>query len=93
MSVINNINNATPVQKIISQPIQKQIPTEAPAQVPLTDRLELSGATHLLQKLKTNDIRVDKVQEIKAQIEAGTYADDDAKLDAAIDKLLDDLDR
>jgi anti-sigma28 factor (negative regulator of flagellin synthesis) len=44
----------------------------------------------LLKTLKNNDIRTDKVAAIKAQIEAGTY-EDDKKLDAAVDRLLDDL--
>jgi anti-sigma28 factor (negative regulator of flagellin synthesis) len=40
--------------------------------------------------LKQNDMRAEKVAQIKAQIEAGTY-DDDQKLDVATDRLLDDL--
>lgn len=90
MSSINGIGNSNPVQKIVSQPISKEIPVDAPAQVRAQDKLELSGASHLLAALKSNDIRADKVAEIKAQIEAGTY-EDDAKLDIATDKLLDDL--
>ncbi|MEL7238159.1 MAG: flagellar biosynthesis anti-sigma factor FlgM [Planctomycetota bacterium] len=52
------------------------------------DRLELSGATHLLAK--SNDIRADKVADLKAQIANGTY-DLDAKADAVADRLIDDL--
>jgi len=87
---VNNVNSATPVQKIISNPIQKEIPANAPVQLPAADRLELSGVSHLLQSLKSNDIRGDKVATVKAQIAAGTY-DDDQKLDVAVDRLLDDL--
>lgn len=93
---INSINNstpATPVQKLVSNPVQKQVAADAPAQLPATDRLELSGASHLLQSLKANNgIRADKVASIKAQIQAGTY-EDDQKLDGAIDKLLDELNK
>ena len=89
MSSINGIGNNSPLQKIVSQPIHKQIPADAPRQ-PVTDKVELSGMSHLLEALKSNDIRLDKVAEIKAQIEAGTY-EDDAKLDIAADRLLDDL--
>ncbi len=46
--------------------------------------------SHLLKALKTNDVRAEKVGEIKAQIEAGTY-EDDAKMDVAVDRMLDDL--
>ena len=90
MSSINSVGANSPVQKIIQQPIQKQTPAEAPKQLPTVDKLELSGMSHLLKTLKNNDIRTDKVAAIKAQIEAGTY-DDDKKLDAAVDRLLDDL--
>lgn len=52
------------------------------------DRLELSGASHLLAK--SNDIRADKVADLKAQIAGGTY-DLDGKADAVADRLIDDL--
>jgi flagellar biosynthesis anti-sigma factor FlgM len=90
MSSINGIGPNSPVQKIVQQPIQKQVPADPPAQIPVTDKLELSVMSHLLQSLKSNDVRVDKVAQIKQQIEAGTYETDD-KLDVAADRLLDDL--
>jgi negative regulator of flagellin synthesis FlgM len=92
MSSINGIGNTdatNPIQKLASQPIHKQIPADAPPARP-ADRVELSGVSHLLNALKSNDIRADKVAQIKAEIEAGTYETDD-KLTAAADKLLDDL--
>ena len=93
MSSINGVGNNSPVQKIIQNPIQKEVaaPTSQSAGTRGADKLELSGMSHLLKALKANqDVRVDKVQEIKAQIEAGTY-EDDRKLDVATDRLLDDL--
>jgi flagellar biosynthesis anti-sigma factor FlgM len=87
---VNNVGAASPVQKVVSNPIQKEIPANAPVQLPLTDRLELSGASQLLQSLKTNNIRADKVASIKSQIESGNY-ESDAKLNVAVDRLLDDL--
>ena len=90
MSGINGVGQNSPVQKIVSNPIQKSIPTDAPAQMGATDKVELSGMSHLLKALKNNDVRTEKVAEIKAQIEAGTY-EDDAKMDAAVDRMLDDL--
>ena len=93
MSSINHLGgpgSANPVQRVVTNPVQKHIPADAPTQIPVTDRLELSGVSHLLKTLKNNDVRMDKVAVIKAQIEAGTY-EDDKKLDAAVDRLLDDL--
>lgn len=90
MSSIGKIGASPPVEKLVNQPIRKQIPVDAPRQLPVTDRLELSNMSHLLQTLKNNDVRTDKVAAIKAQIQAGTY-DDDQKLTAAADRLLDDL--
>ena len=87
---VNNVGSNSPVQKIAANPVQKQVPADAPKQLRATDRLELSGASHLLNSLKSNDIRTDKVAAIKSQIEAGTY-EDDKKLNVAVDRLLDDL--
>ncbi len=90
---VNNVGANTPVQKLATTPIQKSIPTDAPANLPATDRLQLSGASHLLASLKANSgIRADKVNSIKAQIANGTY-DDEKKLDGAVDKLLDELNK
>ena len=88
---VNNVGRSSPVDKIVNNPIQKTLPADAPKQLPATDRLELSGVSHLLKALKSNgDVRTDKVAEIKAQLEAGTY-EDEKKLDVAVDRLLDDL--
>jgi anti-sigma28 factor (negative regulator of flagellin synthesis) len=93
MSSINglgNVGNTGPVQKATTPVVQKQVPADAPAQNRASDRVELSGVGHLLQALKTNNVRADKVASIKSQIESGTY-EDDHKLNVATDKLLDDL--
>lgn len=55
-----------------------------------SDRLDLSGVQNYLQTLRTNDVRIDKVSQVKAQIEAGTYETDE-KLDIAAGRLLEDL--
>ncbi len=90
MSQINPISQPTPVQKIVANPIQKQIPPDAPP-VRASDRLELSGASGFLAALKSNDVRTDKVASIRQQLQDGTYDPDGKKLDAATDKLLDEL--
>jgi len=87
---VNNVNASSPLQKTVSNPVQKQVPAGAPKQLPATDRLELSGVSHLLKNLKSNDIRADKVAAVKAQIHAGAY-ENDKKLDLAVNKLLDEL--
>jgi len=90
MSQINNVSQNTPVQKIVANPIQKQVPADATPMRP-SDKLELSGVSHLLTALKTNDVRTDKIAGIRQELENGTYDADGSKLDAAADKLLDDL--
>lgn len=90
---IQGIGANTPVNKIVSQPVSKQLPAEPAKQLPLTDKLQLSGVSHMLATLKAGgDIRADKVAAIRQQIEAGTY-ETEARLDAAVDRLLSDLSR
>jgi anti-sigma28 factor (negative regulator of flagellin synthesis) len=92
MSGINGIGGTSPLQPMPSvasaaETTDVQTPTTSAA-----DRLELSGISHLMSALKANgDVRTDKVADIKAQIEAGTYEADSTKLDGSLDGLLDDL--
>lgn len=90
MSTVNGVGSGVPVQPVVRQAVQKQLPAEPAKSLPVTDKLQLSGVSHLLNNLKENDIRADKVAAIRQQIEAGTY-EDDYKLDVAVDRLLDDL--
>ncbi len=57
-----------------------------------SDRVELSGdvGQYLSILTRGSDVRTDKVAGIKESIANGTY-DEDAKLDIALDRLLDDL--
>ena len=89
---VNNVGSNTPVQKIVSNPIQKSLPADAPRNLRATDRLQLSGASHLLASLKSKDVRTDKVAGIREQLANGTY-ENDAKVDGAVDKLLDELNK
>ncbi len=92
MSRIHGVGNNIAIQKVIAQPVLRQASTESANGMRASDKLELSGVSHLLATLKTNnDIRMEKVAAAKAQIEAGTY-EDDAKLATAVDRLIDDLD-
>ena len=91
MSGINGVSGNLPIQGIVGQGVSRTSSSQEAAPAGrLSDRLELSGVSHLLQSLKSNDVRVDKVADIKAQIEAGSY-EDDYKLDVAVDRLLDDI--
>lgn len=92
MSSINGIGNHSPVSKVVTQPVQKQVPTDAPKQMMATDKVHSSGIDHMLEMLKSNEVRGEKVATIKSQIEAGTY-ESDQKLEVAIDRLMEDLDR
>jgi anti-sigma28 factor (negative regulator of flagellin synthesis) len=91
MSSINGLQSALPVHTAVNQTIQRPVAAEPAARSATIDKLELSGVSHLLTSLKSNsDIRTEKVAAVKAQIEAGTY-EDDQKLNTAIDRLLDDV--
>jgi len=90
MNPVNNVGQSAPVQKIVTNPVSKSIPADAPKNLPATDKLELSGVSHLAQPAQEHDIRADKVSAIKSQIDAGTY-EDDSKLETATNRLLDDL--
>ena len=89
MSSINGLGANAPVQQ--PQTVQRSIESTPAAPARSADRVELSGVSHLMKALQSNDIRVDKVADIKAQIDAGTYDSDGTKLNGALDGLLDDL--
>lgn len=91
MSNINGIGQTRGINPIQApKPTAKTDQAASTSSANRTDKVELSNVNALLTKLKTNDVRTDKVADIKMQIESGKYETDD-KLDAAIDKLLDDL--
>ena len=91
MSSVNHVNASASVQKIALPPVPpKSVTAGSTSPARQADRVELSGVSHLLATLKKNDIRADKVADIRTQIQAGTY-EDDKKLDIAAGKLLDDL--
>lgn len=95
MSSVNNISSNSPIYS------PKQVGGKSPAASAAgtspargKDSVELSGNSHVGQLLKTlkagGDVRTAKVASLKAQIAAGTY-EDDKKLNAATDRLLDDV--
>jgi anti-sigma28 factor (negative regulator of flagellin synthesis) len=89
MSRIDGVGNS-PVRRVVGTNSGRSAGASFVTPPGLQDKVELSGMSHLLKALKTNDIRTDKVAAVRAQIEAGTY-ENDKKLDTAIDRLLSDL--
>ncbi|MGF1632755.1 MAG: flagellar biosynthesis anti-sigma factor FlgM [Phycisphaerae bacterium] len=92
MSQINGLNPTYNVQRTqqTAKPAEAAAASDVAKPARAADRLELSGAAGALASLKANDVRTDKVNDIRAQIEAGTYLTDE-KLDAAADRMLDDV--
>ena len=88
MSSVNPVGNGFNIQNVPNLPVLRSI--SSPSAPGATDRLELSGNTHLLAALRSNEVRIDKVAIIKSQIEAGSYETSD-KLDIAADRLLDEI--
>ncbi len=66
-------------------------PAAAPSSVYGADELQISSEADMVSRVREMpDIRADKVASIKAQIAAGTY-ETDAKLEAAMSRLFDEL--
>ena len=88
-----NIGNVGGIQG--PQPVQPNRPAKAPeaakaAATPKTDAAEISIEARLLDKLhKTPEIRQEKVDALRAQIEAGTYETPE-RLRAAVEKMFEE---
>lgn len=89
------VNEAGGVQG--PQPIQPQrdvagaYKKAAPSSARKADKAEISEHARLLSKLtEADDMRHDKIAEIRSQIEAGTYETDE-KMSEAVDRMLDEL--
>lgn len=66
-------------------------PAAAPSSAYGADELQISSEADMVSRVREMpDIRADKVASIKAQIAAGTY-ETDAKLEAAMSRLFDEL--
>ncbi len=94
MGSIQNVGGNSPIYSPNKVAPKAPATTDAPTSATPNrgaDKLELSGASHLLQTLKAGgDVRADKVAALKAAIASESY-EDDHKLDIASDKLLDEL--
>lgn len=70
-------------------------PEAANPAAPISDELQISPAAqeaaHLVEQIgQIPDIRQDRVDEIRAQIDAGTYETDE-KIQTAVERLLDEI--
>jgi negative regulator of flagellin synthesis FlgM len=91
MSSINGLGGNLPIQSTAAaRPAAAPTAPASTTKASAADKLELSGVSHLLTALKTNDIRTDKVADIRAQLANGTYETDD-KIDGATDRLLNEI--
>jgi negative regulator of flagellin synthesis FlgM len=64
---------------------------ESSGSAPIQDEVQISSQGELMAKMSDiPDIRHDKVQSLRAAIADGSY-DTDAKLGAALDRLLDEI--
>ena len=85
---VNFVSRAVSVISLNNQSIR---PPESPG-VARGDRVELSDHARLLEELRSlPDCRMTLVGRVRDAIDSGTYVSD-AKLDAAIDGLMQDLD-
>lgn len=93
MHDVGQVTGAGSIQRIESNGRVTRDSRTAPDREPTdrVDRAEFSEEAQLLGKLATlPDVRIDKVAEIRAQIEAGTYETQE-KLDIAVQRAVDDL--
>jgi len=66
-------------------------PTARPEPSQIVDQIDISEAAQLVEQVRQlPDIREDRVEAVRQQIAAGTYDTSD-KLDAAIERLLDEI--
>lgn len=71
--------------------VQRNRPTENSSATSQTDQLDLSEAAQALSNISDiPEIRSDRIEAIRTQIAEGVYESSD-KLDAAIDRILDEM--
>ena len=66
-------------------------PASRPESAPISDELQISEAAQLVEQAhQAPEIRQQRVDKIRAEIAAGTYETPE-KLDAAVERLLDEI--
>jgi len=89
VSGIGPVGGGQPIRRI-NQPAEQQAPKEARPVSP-TDELELSTVDSTSAEVELQDqFRAMRLEQIRQQIEAGTYETPE-KLDAAVNRMFEDL--
>jgi len=71
--------------------VRVNTPAERTSSAPVQDEVNISDAARLAEKVRDMpEIRQDLVDRIRAQIASGTY-ETSAKLDTAVERLLDEI--
>jgi negative regulator of flagellin synthesis FlgM len=90
MSSVNSVGGNLPVEPVSSVDKQSPVSTLASQAADRKDSVELSSVSQWMSALHDNNIRADKVAEVRAQIQAGSY-ETDQKMNAAAEGLLNDI--
>lgn len=86
---IGSVHSSYPIQR--SQPTPDVSKAAETTPISTADQVEISSAGRLLdQAVQTSGLRAERLEQIKAAIDAGTY-DTDEKLEAALERLLDEI--
>ncbi len=86
---IGPISGGQPIRRV-SQPVEQQQPEEARPVSP-KDELELSSVDSASAEVELqNQFRAQRLEQIRQEIEAGTYETPE-KLDAAVNRMLEEL--
>lgn len=90
VSGAGSVQGAYPVNPL--RPATNEPPSESarPISSP-TDELDISPAGKLMESLSQSEVRAQRLAQIRAEIEAGTYETPE-KLEAALTKLLGEID-
>ena len=86
---IGSVHHSVPIAR--AQPTQQaSLPAET-VRIATDDQVEISAAARLLDESgAVSGVRAERLEAIKAAIEAGTY-DTEVKLEAALERLLDEI--
>ncbi len=73
------------------QQVRGAQPTSSPSSSAGVDQLDISSEADMLSRARdVSEIRMDRVAELRAAIEAGAY-ETEAKIEMAVERLLDEL--
>ena len=86
---IGSVSSSSPIHR--AQPAQHVSKAAQTQPISTVDQVEISPAGRLLdQAAQTSGLRAERLEQIRSAIDAGTY-DTDEKLEAALERLLDEI--